>query len=151
PGALAVLNRLGRVILGQAVREEDPAVERVGLGRVDGVAGEEDEEDAGGEDKGVLHHGLADARDEPASAAALGETLGRAAIAGAGSAKGSREMGCGRGRNGGGGRRGAIAIAGVEAGAARGECWGARVAGADVAAEAAALASPARRIRVGEV
>lgn len=83
PRSLAVVGGDRGVILRQAVGEEDEAVDRVGRRRVDGVAGQGEEDNDGGEHKGVLDHGLAHAREEASGAATFGHSLvgGRGGVA----------------------------------------------------------------------
>lgn len=75
PATLSILSRFVGVVLRQLVREEDEVVDRVGLGRVDGVSGEEAQGENSREDESVLDHGLASSSKETASTSALGESL----------------------------------------------------------------------------
>lgn len=75
PFALAVLDRHARIVLGELVGEEDEAMDRIRLGRVHEIAGEEGSEDDGGEDERAPDAELAEAREEAAGPTALGETL----------------------------------------------------------------------------
>ncbi|KAH6605132.1 hypothetical protein Trco_006839 [Trichoderma cornu-damae] len=77
PLALAILDGLERIVLGNRVRQEEKVVQRISFRWVDGVAGQEDEKQAGGQNKGVLDHGLSKLRKESTSTAAL-RKLGRA-------------------------------------------------------------------------
>jgi hypothetical protein len=50
-------------------------VDRVGLGRVDGITNEEEDEEDRREDESVLDHGLLGSTDEATSTASFGEAL----------------------------------------------------------------------------
>ena len=76
PVTLAILNRLLGVGLRQWVREKDEVVQHVGLGWVDGVSGEEKEDDDGRDDKGAADEGLAHSREDASGATALGTLFG---------------------------------------------------------------------------
>lgn len=75
PLPLAILDRLGRIILRQWVRQEDEVVQGIRLGRVESVAGEEDAEDGQGQHPSMFDAGLAHAREQTTSATTFGQSL----------------------------------------------------------------------------
>lgn len=96
PFALAIVDELLGVRLRQRVREEDEVVQNVGRGRVEGVPGQEEEDNDGREDKGAADEQLSHARDDAAGATALGALLGRNGCGGGGVAEIRGRRGRGR-------------------------------------------------------